>query len=343
MVKIDELAALVGATIEQTDDRAIDGVASLIEAGPTDISFFHNARYVNQLGRTKAGAVLVPLDVDTEALPQGPCYLRVENPSMAFAAVVERFTPPRPPKLFGVHPRAVVEDGAEFDAAEVGIGPGAVISAGARIGRGTIIGANVFIGPGVTIGEDCRFHPGVVICEYCRIGSRVILHGNVVIGADGFGYEMDGGKHRKIEQVGIVQIDDDVEIGACSTVDRARFGRTWIGEGTKIDNLVQIGHNCVVGKHCVIVSQSGISGSTRVGNHVTIAASVGIAGHLQIGDKVVLMARSGVTKDIPEPGYYMGFPARPASEVRREVAASRMIPDIITRLRKLEKSPPPAT
>jgi UDP-3-O-[3-hydroxymyristoyl] glucosamine N-acyltransferase len=293
---------------------------------------------LGQLERTRAGAVLVPAQLDTAGLPPGPVYLPVENPSMAFAAVVARFTPPAIPARPGVHPRAVVEDGARLDPDMVSIGPGAVISEGAAIGNGSIIVANVFIGPGASVGADCHLYPGVVVRENCRLGNRVIIHCNAVIGADGFGYEFVDGTHRKIDQVGFVQIDDDVEIGACTTIDRARFGRTWIGRGTKIDNQVQIGHNVVVGKHCIIVCGTGISGSTAIGNHVTIAAKVGIAGHLRICDKAVLMGQAMVTKDIDEPGYYMGFPAGPANKVRREMASTRSIPAILERLRNLEKS-----
>lgn len=338
MARLDELAALVGAECTGPGDREIIGVASLVEATPEDISFFHNQKYVGQLARTQAGAVLVPTGHDVSALPQGPVYLAVENPSMAFATMVGHFTPPQPPIKMGIHPRAVIEEGATFDLETVSIGPGAVISTRATIGKGTVIGANVFVGEGVHIGENCHFHPGVAIRENCRLGDRIIIHCNSVIGADGFGYEMVDGVHRKIDQVGIVQIDNDVEIGAATTIDRARFGRTWIGEGTKIDNQVQIGHNCVIGKHCIIVAHTGIAGSVSIGNHVVIAAKAGIAGHLRVCDKAVIMGDAGVTKDITEPGYYMGFPAGPASQIRRDMVAARSIPSILERLRDLEKS-----
>jgi UDP-3-O-[3-hydroxymyristoyl] glucosamine N-acyltransferase len=173
--------------------------------------------------------------------------------------------------------------------------------------------------------------------ERSLIGNRVILHSGCVIGADGFGYELVKGRHQKIDQVGIVQLDDDVEVGACTTIDRARFGRTWIGEGSKIDNLVQIAHNVVVGKHSIIVSQTGVSGSTRIGNYVTIAGQVGIAGHLEISDQVMLLAKTGVSKSITAPGAYTGFPAKPLLEGRKMLALPAKIPDIIDRVRALEK------
>jgi UDP-3-O-[3-hydroxymyristoyl] glucosamine N-acyltransferase len=187
------------------------------------------------------------------------------------------------------------------------------------------------------IGENCELHPNVVIRERCILGNRVTIHSGSVIGSDGFGYEMFEGRHVKIEQVGIVQIEDDVEIGSCTTIDRARFGRTLIGEGTKIDNLVQIGHNCVLGKHCIIVSQTGISGSTRIGNHVTMGGQVGVAGHLVIGDKVMLLAKSGVTKSIPEPGAYTGYPAKPLMEGRKMLTYPGRVPELMERIKKLER------
>jgi UDP-3-O-[3-hydroxymyristoyl] glucosamine N-acyltransferase len=187
------------------------------------------------------------------------------------------------------------------------------------------------------IGENCELHPNVVIRERCILGNRVTIHSGSVIGSDGFGYEMYEGRHVKIEQVGIVQIEDDVEIGSCTTIDRARFGRTLIGEGTKIDNLVQIGHNCVLGKHCIIVSQTGISGSTRIGNNVTMGGQVGVAGHLVIGDKVMLFAKSGVTKSIPDAGAYTGYPAKPLMEGRKMLTYPARVPELMERIKKLER------
>ena len=341
MMRTAELAALVGGTCEGPGDRQITGVASLVEAGPGDISFFHNSRYASRLATTKAGAVLVP--PDQGGRPDGACWIRVANPSAAFGEVVARFAPPRPTVTWGVHSRAVVEEGASFDAAKVSIGPGAVVSRGVSVGDGSVVGANVFLGEGVRVGRDCRLHAGVSVREHCLIGNRVIIHSNAVIGSDGFGFEMVDGHHQKIEQVGIVQIDDDVEIGAGSTIDRARFGRTWIGEGTKIDNLVMVGHNVVIGKHCILVAQCGVAGSTVLGDHVVLAAQSGVTGHLRLGDGVVLMARGGALKDLEQPGYYMGFPAGPAAEVRREMVMARQVPSILKRLKRLEEPPAPGT
>jgi UDP-3-O-[3-hydroxymyristoyl] glucosamine N-acyltransferase len=276
-------------------------------------------------------------------LPAGPCYLRVADPSAAFERVVARFAPPQPAFVPGVHPRAVVAAEVGLDPAAVSVGPGAVVSRGCVLGAGTVVGANVWLGENVQIGRDCVIHANVSIRENCRLGDRVILHCNSVVGADGFGFEMTPQGHRKIDQVGIVQIDDDVEIGAGTTIDRARFGRTWIGAGTKIDNQVMIGHNCVIGKHCIIVAQCGLSGSSILGDHVTLAAKVGVAGHVRIASGVVVMGASGVTKDLAEPGYYLGFPAAPVQEARRVMAAQRSLPGLLARVKKLETSGgPPA-
>ncbi|WP_172683303.1 UDP-3-O-(3-hydroxymyristoyl)glucosamine N-acyltransferase [Verrucomicrobium spinosum] len=176
-----------------------------------------------------------------------------------------------------------------------------------------------------------------MIKDRCILGDRVIIHSGAMIGTDGFGYEFSNGRHLKIDQVGIVQLDDDVEVGSCTTIDRARFGRTWIGEGSKIDNLVQIAHNVITGKHCLIVSQVGISGSTRLGDYVTMAGQVGVAGHLKIGDKITVMAKSGITKDLSESGVYTGYPAKPLMEGRRALTYPGRVPEILDRLKAMEK------
>ena len=204
------------------------------------------------------------------------------------------------------------------------------------MGDGCEIHAGAFIGREARLGADCVIHANASIKHRCILGNRVIVHSGSVIGSDGFGYELRDGRHVKIEQVGIVQIDDDVEIGSCTTIDRARFGRTWIGEGTKIDNLVQIAHNCIVGKHCVICALVGISGSTRLGDYVVMAGQVGVAGHLTIGSQVTFLAKSGVTKDYPEAGVYTGFPAKPLIEGRQMLTYPAKIPDLLERLRLLE-------
>jgi UDP-3-O-[3-hydroxymyristoyl] glucosamine N-acyltransferase len=237
----------------------------------------------------------------------------------------------------GIHPSAVLADSVQCDRARISVAANAVIEAGAQLADGVEIGAGCFVGRNVRIGAGSKLYANSTVHEGCVLGARVILHSAVVIGADGFGYEFKGGRHNKVRQSGIVQLDDDVEIGAGSTVDRARFGRTWIGEGTKIDNLVQIAHNVVVGKHCVIVAQSGIAGSAQVGDYVVIAAQCGVAGHVSVGSQCTLGGRAGVTKDIPAGREsYLGFPAAPAMEERRRMAAVRRLPRLMERVRKLE-------
>lgn len=334
---LQQLAGLVGGEIRRGDPTArLTGINSITEAGPGEVTFLGNDRYAPALKTTQAAAVLVAANAEIAA-GEGPALIAVANPTLAFSAVVRHFTPAPPPFQPGVHPSAQVAEGVRFDPSRVSIGPCAVVEAEVGIGDGCSIHAGAFVGRGACLGEDCVLHAGSTVRERCVLGSRVVVHSGTVIGSDGFGYEFTGGRHVKIEQVGIVEIGDDVEIGACTTIDRARFGRTVIGEGTKIDNLVQIGHNVRIGRHCVIVSQVGISGSTRLGDFVTVAGQVGIAGHLEIADKVVLLAKAGVTKSLTEPGAYTGFPAKPLLEGRRLLTLPGKIPDILERLKTLEK------
>jgi UDP-3-O-[3-hydroxymyristoyl] glucosamine N-acyltransferase len=228
-----------------------------------------------------------------------------------------------------------VDPSAELGA-RVSIQPLAVIEPGARIGDDTIIGAGSYIGHESVIGSACHIYPNVTIRERSRIGSRVIIHSGVVIGADGFGFELVDGRQQKIPQLGIVQIDDDVEIGANTTVDRARYGRTWIQEGVKIDNLVQIAHNVVIGKNSVIVAQTGISGSTRVGERVTIAGQVGIAGHIEIADGTIIAAQSGIAKSLAG-GVWFGSPAVPLAERKQQIAWIHRLGKLFARVKAIEK------
>ena len=274
---------------------------------------------------------------DLELDLTGILPIKVDNPSFAFAKAVEKYA--FRPRAFqpGVHPSAVIEDDVTLDATKVSIGPNVTIEIGTTIGDGTEIRAGAFIGEYSTIGRDCRVFPNVTIYHGSVLGDRVCIHANTAIGSDGFGYDTaSAGSHTKIEQIGNVQIDDDCEIGAAVTIDRARFGRTWIGSGTKIDNNCQIGHNVVIGKDCIIVAAAAIAGSAIIGSRVTIAAQVGIAGHLRIGDDTVLAARAGVTKNLPGRAVYMGFPAGPVKQAKRELIYPRRIPEILKRLKALE-------
>ncbi|MFC5456674.1 UDP-3-O-(3-hydroxymyristoyl)glucosamine N-acyltransferase [Prosthecobacter fluviatilis] len=337
-ITLQKLAELVGGTLSAgSPESVISGLNSLMEAGPGDVTFLGNARYLPALKTTRASAALVPEDLDAGEAREGLALIRLKNPTLAFSHVIRFFGPPAVEFAPGVHPTATVAEDVVFDPQKVSIGPHAVIESGVRLGDGCRIHAGVYLGRGVQLGAECVIHANAVIKEYCVLGRRVILHSGSVIGSDGFGYELVQGRHQKIDQVGIVQIDDDVEIGSCTTIDRARFGRTWIGEGSKIDNLVQIGHNCTLGKHCIIVSQTGISGSTRLGNYVTMGGQVGVAGHLEIGDRVMFLAKSGVTKSIHDAGAYTGYPARPLMEGRKMLSLPAKIPDLLERVRVLEK------
>ena len=338
-ITLAQLAALTQGTILSGDaETKLTGFGGLREAGAGDLSFFGNERYLNDLRRTGASAVLVPAGF-SETVP-GVALVGCGNSSAAFAEVVKRFTPPVRPFRPGIHPAAVVNPSVKLNPDKVCIGACAVIETGAEIGDGTEIGAGCFVGEQVKIGRDCRLFPRATIYDHCVLGDRVRLHSGVVIGAEGFGYEFIEGRHQKIDQVGIVQIDNDVEIGANSTVDRARFGRTWIGEGTKLDNLVMIAHNCIIGRHVIVVAQAGIAGSTRIGDYSIIAAQAGIAGHLDIAPQVTITARAGVTRDLQETGTYMGMPAQTMKEHQTQQVFVRKLPDLFERVKRLEQSTP---
>ncbi len=332
---LEQIADLAqGAIVSGDPALMITGFSTVDEAQPGDVTFLGNPRYLPRLKKSRASAVLAP--AGSAELPAGMAVIEVANPTLAFEAVVGRFGPPRFLVLPGIHPSAVTGDQVKWNREKVFVGANAVIEDGAEIGDGCEIHPGAFIGRGARLGANCVIHANASIKHRCVLGNRVIVHSGSVIGGDGFGYEIRDGRHVKIEQAGIVQIDDDVEIGSGTTIDRARFGRTWIGEGTKIDNLVQIAHNCVLGKHCVICAQVGISGSTRLGDYVVMAGQVGVAGHLTIGSRVTFLAKSGVTKDYPDPGVYMGFPARPVIEGRRMLTYPAKVPAILDRLRSLE-------
>ncbi len=330
---VRSLAKQVGGTVvgEGADTR-ITGVNDLKAAGPSEISFLANSKYEKLARESRAGAILVSRD---EAGQLGGTLVQVESPSAAFAHIAQLFAPP--PVRFepGVHPSAVVAADAHLGPG-VSVQPNAVIGAKARIGAGTVIGAGSVVGAETTIGEHCLLHPLVAVRERCVIGSRVILHSGVVIGGDGFGYEFRDGKHVKIEHTGIVQIDDDVEIGANSTVDRARFGRTHIGAGAKIDNLVMIAHNVVIGPLSIVVAQTGISGSTTLGRGVVLAGQVGLAGHLTVGDGATVTAQSGITKDVPAGVTLYGRHARPIREALKIEVLEGRLPELFERLKALE-------
>jgi UDP-3-O-[3-hydroxymyristoyl] glucosamine N-acyltransferase len=337
-IPIRQIADVLSVELPATaGEGVISGFASLAAAGVGDLSFLSNARFRRQLEGTRAAVVLVP--TGWSETPSGVIALAVANPSAAFDQLIAKYTVPFSKPRAGIHLTAVIKEWAQVIPERISVGANAVIESGAIIEEDVEIGAGCYVGRDVHVGRGSRLFPNVTVLDRCVIGRNVTLHSGAVIGADGFGYEFIDGRHRKIPQTGIVQIDNDVEIGANTTIDRARFGRTWIGEGTKIDNQVQIAHNVIIGKHCVIVAGVGIAGSAQIEDYVVIAAQAGVAGHITVGAGCILGARCGVTKSLPaKSGSYMGFPAAPASEERRRIAAGRQIPELLSRVRKLEKS-----
>jgi UDP-3-O-[3-hydroxymyristoyl] glucosamine N-acyltransferase len=285
-VTIGEIVDLVGGTYAGSRETRVNGVAPLAEAGERQITFLSNPKYASQLASTRAAAVLVAADLGQES----PKYIRVANPYLAMARVVQKWFDR--PKLQGVSSLAS-------------------IAGSAKIGSHVVIGPFVTIADDVTIGDETIIYPNVSIYAGSKIGKRCIIHSGVVIGSDGYGFVPEGGRHHKIPQIGIVRIEDDVEIGAGTCIDRAALGETVIGEGTKIDNLVQIGHNVKVGKHCLLVAQVGIAGSTELGDYVVVAGQSGFGGHLKIGSGVQVAAKSAVLDDVAEKTKVMGSPAIP--------------------------------
>jgi UDP-3-O-[3-hydroxymyristoyl] glucosamine N-acyltransferase len=329
---LEQLARTSGGELVGDPSLRITGAASLVEATPGEISFFANPKYIGLLRKTRASAVFVPADF-TEPIPAA--QIRVSNPTKAFEQVVLKLAPKPITFVPGIHPTAVIDPSAQLGE-RVSIQPHAVIEAGTRIGDDTIIGAGSYVGHETMIGPACLIYPSVTIRERSRIGSRVIIHSGAVIGSDGFGFEMVDGRQEKIQQLGIVQIDDDVEIGANTTIDRARFGRTWIQEGAKVDNLVQVAHNVVIGKNTVIAAQTGIAGSVRIGQRVLIGGQVGIIGHIEIGDNTAIGAQSGISKNI-NGGAWWASPAVPLAEAKQQIAWVRRLGKLFARVKEIEK------
>ncbi len=330
-LKLQELAEICEGEVAGEADLSISGAASLAEATPGEITFYGNPRYLAAFRKTRASAAFVPEDF-SEQIVAG--QIRVANPTKAFEQVVMKFAPEPISFPPGIHSSAQVAAEASLGR-EVAIGAHVVIEPGAHVGAGTRIGANSYIGHETTIGERCVVYPNVTIRERTQIGNRVIIHSGVVIGSDGFGFEMAEGGHKKVPQIGIVQIDDDVEIGANTTIDRARFGRTWIQEGVKVDNLVQIAHNVVIGKHSIIVAQVGIAGSVRIGSGVVIGGQAGIIGHIEIGDGTLIGAQSGVSKSL-HGGTWWATPTVPLREAKEQLAWVRRLGKLFERVKALE-------
>jgi len=339
-VSVADITQLVKGELIGDGTVLVSGFSGIKEAKKNELTFLSNSKYEPLLHDTQAGVILVPRQISCP----GKTLIRVDNPSLSFTQVVDYFLKDAPDyKPHGIHPTAVIAPGAKLESG-VAVGAHTIIEDGAIISKGCILYANCYIGHEVHLGEDCLIYPNVVLREKVFLGNRVIIHSGTVIGSDGFGYIPVDGKHMKISQVGSVLIEDDVEIGANVTIDRARFDKTVIGEGTKIDNLVQIAHNVTIGKHCLIVSQSGIAGSTKLGNYVILAAQSGLVGHIEIGDGAVVGAKSGVSKSIKAGEKVFGYPAQPMKDALRNNAHIQrfdkyveMIKDLKKRIEELEK------
>lgn len=332
MARLSEIAATCGAEIEGDPGLEILGVAPLDRAGPGELSFLANPKYAAELASTKASAVILAPGVANE----GRAVLRVKDPYLAFAKAVSLLYPPSAPSFRGLHPSAVVAEGARVAPTAV-LMPFVVVDRGASIGDRSILFPFVYVGENARVGVDCRVYANVSIRESVTLGDRAIVHSGAVLGSDGFGFAPEGAKHRKIPQIGTVEIGDDVEIGAGTTIDRGALGPTRIGRGTKIDNLVQIGHNVQIGEDCILVAQLGISGSTTVGNHVTLAGQVGVGGHLHIGDNAIVAAQSGVARDVAPGEVLWGTPAQPLTLQKRMDLSLTKLPELLTRMRRLEQ------
>jgi UDP-3-O-[3-hydroxymyristoyl] glucosamine N-acyltransferase len=333
-LRLSELAALLAARLVGDPDGSILGVNTLDEASSSDLSFLANARYSEAMKKSQAGAICVD---NQTPLMEGKNYLICDNPSAAFQKAALWFLSVDQGKtgFTGIHPTAVIHPSAKIGV-NVSIGPYAVIDQGVEIGEGSYIGPHVCIGSGAKIGSHCLFHPHAVVREQCLIGNRVILQPGAIIGSCGFGYIQDHlSKHCKVEQLGIVILEDDVEIGANTTIDRSRFKATIIRRGSKIDNLCQIAHNVEIGEDNIIAALTGIAGSAKTGKYVMLGGQVGVLGHVELEDQVMVATRGGVSKSLKK-GKYRGSPAVPIAEFNRHEVHLRKIEEYVERIKELE-------
>jgi len=329
---LKEIAAFVGGELVGDEDIVITGVSGIREAAEGDITFLANPKYLPFLEKTRASAVVTARDVTIKHKP----IIRTENPSLAFVKIVSFISPDQIGRPKGIHPSAVIGKNVSLGK-NVAVGPYTVIEENVKIGEATTIYAGCFIGHDTKIGGHTLIYPNVSVRERISIGERVIIHSGTVIGSDGFGFVTVEGRHHKVPQAGTVVIEDDVEIGANVAIDRARFDKTVIGAGTKIDNLVHIAHNVIIGENSIILAQVGIAGSTVIGKGVTLAGQVGIVGHVEIGDNAVVMAQSGVSKSVPAGAYVWGYPAKPQAIAKRVNACVQNLPRLYHTISELKK------
>ena len=327
----NEIAQKVDGNILGDGATKLTGFAKADAAATGDLTFAENEKFFRLAEQSQASAILAPAEFQSAS----KTVIQVKDARIAFAQVLPLFFPE---KQFtpGFHPSAVVADSANI-AETAHIGPNCVIGENVTIEDDAILEPHCTIGDNSAVGQACPLFPNVRVSHGCRLAKRVRIHSGTVIGSDGFGYVFDQDHHRKIPQIGGVIIEDDVEIGANCTVDRGALDDTKIGRGTKIDNLVQIGHNVIIGEHCIIIAQNGIGGSSEIGAYSILAGQAGVAGHLKIGTKSVVAAKSGVINDIEGNQQYMGYPAIPASEAKRQIVAVKKLPDLAKRVRELEK------
>jgi UDP-3-O-[3-hydroxymyristoyl] glucosamine N-acyltransferase len=332
--RLAELAELVGGRVEGDPERAVEAIRSLETAGPRDLSFLKDPRYRGQAAASAAGALLVGAPL-AEATALGRDLLIADDPSWALARLLAHFHPleRRPP---GVHPTAILDPGCAVDPA-AHVGPYAVIGDGSRIAAGAAVLAFVAVGRGCAVREGAVLHPHAVLYDGTEVGAGCIVHAGVVLGADGFGYATHGGAHHKVPQVGRVVLEADVEVGANSTIDRATLGETRIGAGTKIDNLVQVGHNVEVGRHCILCGQAGIAGSAKLGSYVVLAGQSGVAGHIELGDGAQVAAKSAALASVEPRTAVAGIPAIEMRKWRRQAVLLSRLDEIVRRLRAVEK------
>jgi len=328
---LSEIAAYLQASVVGDGAVEIRDIKGLDEAGEGDLTFLANPKYRKKIATTAASAILVSAPVEGT----GKNFIVVKDPYAALARLLALFYPEER-DFQGVSPDACIGPGA-LVADGATVYPGVYVGKGARVGRGTVLYPGVYVGHGASVGEDCILYPNVTVYRRCVLGNRVTLHAGVVVGSDGFGFANPGIENRKVPQVGIVQIDDDVEIQANTTIDRGTLGKTWIQRGAKIDNLVQIAHNVVIGENSIVVAQVGISGSTRLGKRVIIGGQAGLVGHIHVGDNVMIAARAGINKDIPSSRIMSGAPAIPHAEWLRLNAHIMRLPEMHKTVQELRK------